>query len=108
MPRFHETGYGRRFFERQLPYLINEIKNTSDALKEVAEGLKEKQNEPEKVIFQITTKDILSLLNDIENTDIVEDEEKFKKLLSYIADIYETSWEENIKNIILSKKAINN
>lgn len=37
MPQFHETGYGRRFFEGQLPRLI-------DGICEVAKELK-RQNE---------------------------------------------------------------
>ncbi len=36
-PQFHETGYGRTFFQSQLPNLINAINRLADAM--------EKQNE---------------------------------------------------------------
>jgi hypothetical protein len=32
MPEFHETGYGKRFFEAQLPKLIREIGRVADEL----------------------------------------------------------------------------
>lgn len=37
MPNFHETSYGKRFFDSQLPKLIKELGRIADAL--------EKQNE---------------------------------------------------------------
>jgi len=36
-PQFHETGYGRTFFQSQLPNLIKAINRLADAM--------EKQNE---------------------------------------------------------------
>ena len=37
MPAFHETIYGKRFFDKQLPELINTLKRIANAL--------EKQNQ---------------------------------------------------------------
>lgn len=34
MPHFHETGYGRKFFEKQLPDLIRAVERIADALEE--------------------------------------------------------------------------
>lgn len=42
MSQLHETGFGRRFFERHIPSLINELKRIADAL-EKANELKEKE-----------------------------------------------------------------
>lgn len=43
MPRFHETGYGRKFFERQLPELIEAIKRVADALEKQNQLLEKKE-----------------------------------------------------------------
>lgn len=32
--QFHETGYGKRFFEHQLPELIKAINRLADAIEE--------------------------------------------------------------------------
>lgn len=45
MPRFHETGYGRKFFERQLPELIKAIKRVADALEKQNQLLEKKEEE---------------------------------------------------------------
>lgn len=34
MPAFHETIYGKRFFDKQLPDLIKQLKRIADALEE--------------------------------------------------------------------------
>lgn len=34
MPNFHETVYGKRFFESQLPKLIKTLERIADALEE--------------------------------------------------------------------------
>lgn len=43
MAEFHETQYGKRFFNGQLPKLIKELGRIADAL-EKANELKEKEN----------------------------------------------------------------
>lgn len=35
MPQFHETGYGKRFFDSQLPALIKNLGRIADALEQV-------------------------------------------------------------------------
>jgi len=47
MPRFHETGYGRKFFERQLPDLIRAVERVADALEKQSKLLEEKEEEEE-------------------------------------------------------------
>ena len=42
MPQFHETGYGRKFFDRQLPDLIKAMERIADALEEQNKLLKGK------------------------------------------------------------------
>lgn len=42
MPELHETMIGRRFFENQLPKLINALERIADAL-EKSNELKEKE-----------------------------------------------------------------
>jgi len=37
MPQFHETGYGRRFFEHELPELNRSLKRIADALEKNSE-----------------------------------------------------------------------
>lgn len=32
MPQFHETGYGKTFFEHQLPELTRQLKRIADVL----------------------------------------------------------------------------
>lgn len=32
MPQFHETGYGKRYYEHQLPEVIDQLKRIADAL----------------------------------------------------------------------------
>lgn len=34
MPQFHETGYGKRFFDRQLPELTKAINRLAKSLEE--------------------------------------------------------------------------
>lgn len=43
MAQFHETIFGKRFFERQLPDLIKQLSRIADALEKQNE-LKEKEN----------------------------------------------------------------
>ncbi len=45
MPQFHETGYGKRFFDYQLPYLIKQITRIADALEEQNKHIKAEQCE---------------------------------------------------------------
>jgi hypothetical protein len=33
-PQFHDTGYGRKFFERDLPELINAINRLANAVEQ--------------------------------------------------------------------------
>lgn len=42
MPQFHETVYGKRFFDSQLPKLIKTLERIADALEKQNE-LKEKE-----------------------------------------------------------------
>ena len=44
MPQFHETWYGKRFFDNQLPKLIEELSRIADAFNRIADSL-EKENE---------------------------------------------------------------
>ena len=44
MPQFHETGYGKKFFQKQLPDLIKAMERIANALEEQNELLKEKEN----------------------------------------------------------------
>ena len=37
--QFHETGYGRRFFESQLPKLIKALERIADSLEKMQEPL---------------------------------------------------------------------
>jgi hypothetical protein len=43
-PEFHQTGYGRTFFEGQLPTLIKTLKRIADSLERIAERLERKEN----------------------------------------------------------------
>jgi hypothetical protein len=42
-PEFHQTGYGRRFFEAQLPDLIRGINRLAEAIEESNELEKAKE-----------------------------------------------------------------
>jgi hypothetical protein len=46
-PQFHETGYGRTFFEHQLPELIKSINQLANATREQNEILKSQQEQPD-------------------------------------------------------------
>lgn len=49
-PQFFETGYGKRFFESQLPKLIKSINRLADAIEEQNEiKEEERKNGTEKV-----------------------------------------------------------
>lgn len=37
MPQFHETGYGRRFYDGQLPALIRAVERVATALEKIAD-----------------------------------------------------------------------
>ena len=52
MPQFHETGYGRKFFEAQLPQLITNIGELTKETKR-ANNLKEKELESQKSSVQL-------------------------------------------------------
>lgn len=43
MPNFHETGYGRKFFGKQLPDLIKSINRVADILEEKNTEVKTKE-----------------------------------------------------------------
>lgn len=38
MPEFHMTGYGKRFFDGQLPELIKNMGRIADALEKIVEN----------------------------------------------------------------------
>lgn len=44
MPAFHETVYGKRFFDKQLPDLISALKRIADALEEVNKTYEEEES----------------------------------------------------------------
>lgn len=44
MAAFHETMYGKRFFDSQLPKLIKELGRIADALEKQNENKKEKSD----------------------------------------------------------------
>ena len=46
-PQFHETGYGRTFFQSQLPNLIKAINRLADAMEKQNE-LKEEEKKNDK------------------------------------------------------------
>ncbi len=50
-PQFHETGYGRTFFQSQLPRLIKAIERLADAV-EKNNLLSEQINKEEKTVFK--------------------------------------------------------
>ena len=52
MPKFHETRYGHRFFEAQLPELITQLKRIADALEKIDSRL-----ENEEAVCVITEED---------------------------------------------------
>lgn len=51
MPQFHETGYGRKFFDKQLPDLIKAMERIANALEEQNELTKEKEKETGMSIY---------------------------------------------------------
>ena len=42
-PQFHETDYGRRFFQSQLPNLIKGINRLAEAIEKQNENVKEEK-----------------------------------------------------------------
>ena len=48
MPQFHETGYGRKFLEVQLPGLIKQLTRIADAMEESNKLRKEEYDAAEK------------------------------------------------------------
>ena len=42
-PHFHETGYGRTFFQSQLPNLINALNRLAEAIEKQNENVKEEK-----------------------------------------------------------------
>ena len=48
MPQFHETGYGRRFFESQLPTLTSNIEKLTQVIEKAGE-----KTEYDKFIFML-------------------------------------------------------
>lgn len=44
-PQFHETGYGRTFFQSQLPNLIKAINRLADAMEKQNELKEERKSE---------------------------------------------------------------
>lgn len=49
MPEFHETVYGKRFFESQLPKLIKALERIADALEKQNEPILKEENENDSV-----------------------------------------------------------
>lgn len=45
MPQLHETMYGKKFFDKQLPTLIHTLKSISDSLENISELLGEQVDE---------------------------------------------------------------
>jgi len=43
-PQFHETGYGRMFFQSQLPNLIKAINRLAEAIEKQNGNVKEEKN----------------------------------------------------------------
>ena len=49
MPQFHETGYGKRFFDGQLPALIRSLDRIADALQDNTKKTEEQQQDNKTV-----------------------------------------------------------
>ena len=65
MPQLHETGYGRRLFEHELPELNRNLKRIADAL--------EKLNEEKKPVAPVAPPEVpnnIKVLSSIKLTDI--------------------------------------
>ena len=54
MPQFHETGYGRKFFEAQLPQLIKAIEKNATASAVLAESKDVQDREMLEAIRDLT------------------------------------------------------
>ena len=63
MAQLHETGYGRRLFEHELPQLNKSLERIATAL----ENLSKKE---EEVVLNSSTADIIPLLKSIKLKDI--------------------------------------
>ena len=48
MAAFHETQYGKRFFDSQLPKLIKSLERIADALEKQNENKKEEKKEHDR------------------------------------------------------------
>lgn len=48
MAAFHETQYGKRFFDSQLPKLIKSLERIADALEKQNENKKEEKSEHDR------------------------------------------------------------
>jgi len=41
MPEFHETGYGRRYYDHQLPELTRQLQRIAESLELIAKKIEE-------------------------------------------------------------------
>jgi len=81
MAQFHETGYGRRFFEHELPELNRNLKRIADALENRSEVnteilnltsqiLEKTKEQPAVTIADSNFQDNLSLLRSVKIKDV--------------------------------------
>ena len=56
MPQFHETMYGKKFFDGQLPMLIRALKSISGSLENISELLGEQVDETKSEVDYATYK----------------------------------------------------
>ena len=56
MPQFHETGYGRTFFEHQLPELIKAINGVAEEMRKLREYKEEEEKKAEKELERFRKK----------------------------------------------------
>ena len=56
MAEFYETGYGKRFFDGQLPALINQLERIAGALEKLLSKVEVSKTEPPGSIY---TKDFM-------------------------------------------------
>lgn len=58
MAEFHETGYGRKYYDHQLPELIRQMQRIAESLEYIAKTLKEADEYYETIPTVITNDDI--------------------------------------------------
>lgn len=126
MSQFHETGFGQKFFNSQLPQLIKvleKIGKEAERSNNIMGGIMPEQDYGEEktcdcdsnivyipsredvicdsnIAYILSREDVISVLVDMGHEEIAKDEEQLRRMMTYIRNKLSLPWYEYMQGTI--------